>query len=341
MTEEYLVTDSVDDSKWDEFALHHPRGNIFQTRLMYTVCRQTKRWFPIKLFAVNRQTGDLCGVASGVVVSELGGLLSSLSSHSIIQGGPLVLAGTESSLMPMLMSEYDRLARKRALYSEIRNMWHTDDSLQHLKAYHHEGHLNFLINLDRSEDQLWKLIHSGRRKNINRAHERGLSVEEVSNRSLIPVFYDLLKETYREAGIPLADISLFEAVFETFCSKNLAKYFLAKQGDRYVGARAVLLYNGRMYDWWAGADRQYLHHYPNDILVWHILKWGANNGYRIFDFGGAGKPDVEYGPREFKRRFGGDLVNFGREVRVFSPLRMSIARDGLNAYRRIHSPRGR
>jgi lipid II:glycine glycyltransferase (peptidoglycan interpeptide bridge formation enzyme) len=235
----------------------------------------------------------------------------------------------------MLMSEYDKRACKRAVYTEIRNLWHDNRSLQYLEAYHHEEHLNFLINLDRSEDQVWKLIHGARRKNIRRAYERGLSVEEVSNRSLIPVFYGILKETYREVGIPLADISLFEAGFEIFCSKNLAKFFLARLGDRYVGARAVLLFRGEIYDWYAGADRRYLQHYPNDILVWHILKWGANNGYRVFDFGGAGKPDVEYGPREFKRRFGGELVNFGREALVYKRPEMILAEAGLKAYKSL------
>jgi lipid II:glycine glycyltransferase (peptidoglycan interpeptide bridge formation enzyme) len=46
--------------------------------------------------------------------------------------------------------------------------------------------------------------------------------------------------------------------------------------------------------------------YPNDYLVWQVLIYGINNGYQIFDFGGAGKPEVNYGPREFKEDLEGN-----------------------------------
>jgi len=70
-------------------------------------------------------------------------------------------------------------------------------------------------------------------------------------------------------------------------------------------------------------------------LVWHILKEGANNSYHTFNFGGAGKPNEEYGVREFKRRFGGEMVNFGRYTKVYSPIRMKIAEKGFEVYRRM------
>jgi len=33
---------------------------------------------------------------------------------------------------------------------------------------------------------------------------------------------------------------------------------------------------------------------------------GVGNGYRLYDFG-TGRPDVEYGVRDFKAKFGGEL----------------------------------
>jgi lipid II:glycine glycyltransferase (peptidoglycan interpeptide bridge formation enzyme) len=35
---------------------------------------------------------------------------------------------------------------------------------------------------------------------------------------------------------------------------------------------------------------------------------------------GAGKPNGEYGVREFKRGFGSNLVNYGRFVKLHKPL---------------------
>ncbi len=191
------------------------------------------------------------------------------------------------------------------------------------------------INLDQSEDELWRKIHKSRKKNINRAAKSGVIVEEVKNKNMIPIFYKLLEETYNKVKIPLADITLFESAFEQLVPKNLAKFFLARHEDQYIGARAVLTYKTFVHDWYAGASNDSLSFYPNDFLVWYILKWGIENNYKVFDFGGAGKPDVEYGPRVFKRRFGGELVNYGRYRLTYSPLKMKITDFGFKVYQKF------
>ena len=151
----------------------------------------------------------------------------------------------------------------------------------------------------------------------------------------IPIFYDIIEETYKNARVPLADISLFESAFDILVPKNMAKYYIAKYKNTIIGARLVTIYKKVIFDWYAGALILYLPMYVNEALVWHILKEGASNGYRTFDFGGAGSPYKEYGVREFKRRFGGKLVNFGRYIKVYSPVKMKIAEEGFSIYRKL------
>ena len=75
---------------------------------------------------------------------------------------------------------------------------------------------------------------------------------------------------------------------------------------------------------------------PPDLpLVWHALELGNRSGYRLFDFGGAGRPDEAYGVRDFKAKFGGELVNYGRNVRVHAPLRMQLSRMGYQLVRSL------
>ena len=66
-----------------------------------------------------------------------------------------------------------------------------------------------------------------------------------------------------------------------------------------------------------------------------MIAWGSANSFHIFDFGGAGKPDKNYGVREFKRQFGGKLVNPGRNKKIYSPIKMKIAEKSFNIYRNI------
>jgi len=138
--------------------------------------------------------------------------------------------------------------------------------------------------------------------------------------------YDLLRKSHQHARVPLADRSLFEAAFELLYAKDMVRFTLARVGDTSVAASVELLYKDVVYGWYGGMDRGYASHLPNELLTWHLLQWGAENGYRVYDFGGAGKPDEEYGVRDFKVKFGGELVNYGRNVFVHTLLLLKVSR---------------
>jgi hypothetical protein len=55
----------------------------------------------------------------------------------------------------------------------------------------------------------------------------------------------------------------------------------------------------------------------------------------VFDFGGGGRADEEYGVRDFKAKFGGELVNYGRNVCVHGPVRLALSRAGYRLTRRF------
>ena len=328
------IVTNIEDDEWDDFVFRHPLGNIHQTRAMYDIYAGTKNHNPLKFFAINEITNEIEGVLSAVIIREMGGVLGDFSARSIIQGGPIV-SDNSTSILSKLIAEYDKLAKKKCLYSEVRNVYDVTSFLQSLTNYKYEDHLNFWIHLNRSEDEIWKNIQKPRRKNINRATKKGVIIEKMEDKELMPTFYELLQQTYANVKIPLADITLFESAFDHLHPKNMVKFFLAKHDDIYIGARAILTYKNCIHDWYAGTSMEALSLYPNDLLVWHILKWGRENNYTVFDFGGAGKPDEEYGPREFKRRFGGELVNYGRYAKIHAPIKTNIAKLGFEVYRRI------
>jgi len=333
------ITNSPDIKQWSEFVYNHPQGNIFQTPEMAEVYKRTKNYEPILLAVVDTKNDEILAVLQAVVIKEISGFLGTFSARSIIQGGPLFIENEKGiEALKVLMEHYDKITtQKKALYTQIRTMWDMSNILSFFNSigYEYEEHLNFLIDLNRPEEEIWRDIHKSRRKGINRAFNRGVVIEEVRDKMFIPIFYGIVEETYKNARIPLADISLMESAFELLAPKNMATFYMAKYEDIYVGARVVLNYKGLIYDWYAGALSDYLSLYVNEALVWHILKEGANNRYHTFNFGGAGKPNEEYGVREFKRRFGGKMVNFGRYKKIHSPIKLKIAEKGFEVYRRM------
>jgi lipid II:glycine glycyltransferase (peptidoglycan interpeptide bridge formation enzyme) len=99
---------------------------------------------------------------------------------------------------------------------------------------------------------------------------------------------------------------------------------VAYHDDTPLGADLILLYRGAVFDWYRGLQRV-KSLYPGECLVWHQMEWAKEQGFTIYDFAGAGYPNLPYGVREFKAKFGGTQVNYGRYRRVYAPLRLALA----------------
>jgi lipid II:glycine glycyltransferase (peptidoglycan interpeptide bridge formation enzyme) len=116
------------------------------------------------------------------------------------------------------------------------------------------------------------------------------------------------------------------------------KIFVARFEGSPVGACIVLLYKGVVYEWFWGVERT-KSIYPAECITWHRIEWGLQNGYDLYDFGGAGWPNKPYGVREFKAKFGGDLVNYGRYRKVYSAWKFTLAEKGYDFVRNAVNPR--
>jgi hypothetical protein len=321
-----------------KFVEDHPDGNIFHTPYMMDVFKNADKHCPKLHAAIDERNGNILSLLLSVHISVLGGLISKFTSRSIIYGGVLCIDSVDgkNSLVP-LMDVYNKSVKNKVLLTEIRNMNCTDELKNHFEEcyYKYEDYLNYLIDLKRPIDTIFQSFSKSRRKNIKKSEKNGISIEEVIDKGKLPILYGLIKNTYSKIRIPVADFSLFISAFDRLCSREMVKFFLASVKDQYIAARIILLFKNQIFDWYAGADENYLDFYPNEMLVWHILKWGSQNGFHSFDFGGAGKPDEKYGVRDFKERFGGELVNYGRYVQIRSPRLLELSKKGYEIYRRF------
>ena len=337
MSENIKIKTFVNNKDWNKFVDNHPHGNIFQTSDMAEVYKRTRNYEPISLAAINEKD-EILAFLLAFVRYEMSGTLGSFSAHSIIQGGPLFVEDERGvDALKVLMIGYDKIACKKVLYTEIRNMWDTSafcDVFNEM-GYEFEDHLNFLVDLTKPKEVLWSNLSKSKRRFIKKARQEGVIIEEIKDRNLVPIFYGLLRQTYRNAKIPLADISLFESAFDILMPKKLLKLFMAKYGDEYIGGIMCPIYKEVITEWYVAGSREHSKLYPSELVTWHPIEWGLENGYQTFDFLGAGKPNKEYGVRDFKKQFGGKLVNYGRYIKVHSPIKMKIARIGFGVYRRI------
>ena len=69
--------------------------------------------------------------------------------------------------------------------------------------------------------------------------------------------------------------------------------------------------------------------------MWHILSIAAEEDFKYYDYGGAGYVDQEYTVRDFKAKFNGHLVNFGRHTQIHAPLPYAIAKTGYQLIQKL------
>lgn len=333
-----IINDSK-DKKYSDFVRNNPNTSLFQTFEMAEVYKRNKNTKPLIIAAIDEKSGEILSSLLAKIIVRKPGFMSSFSKHSSIRGGPIFKNSPDGiRATSELLKFYNEFIKKDVLYSRIYPL--NDPSLIipcfEGNNYKFESWNNFLIDLNRSADDIWKDLDKYKRKNVKRAEKKGVTIEELSEKNLIPIFYDLLKETYIPRKQPLEDISHFEAVFDILVPNNMAKFFLAKYNNEYIAGRLVLTYKGTVYDWFTGSLRKTLELYPNDLLVWHILKWGSENEFKVFDFGGGGTSEQSSeGWIEFKKRFGSKQISYGRYTMIHQPKKLRFAEKAYEIYRRI------
>jgi serine/alanine adding enzyme len=334
------IVNTLDVLLWRDFVDQHPLGNIFQTPEMFQVFSRAKGYRP-ELHAAVSDEGQVLALLLPVQVTLKGGLLRRLTTRSIAYGSVLCAPGAVGSeALTTLLRAYSKKAGREALFTELRHQ--SDQSVyqpvfaQYRFAY--QDHLNYLIDLDCSTKELFNRIGSRTRKHIRRELNRGqVVVDQVNEANQIGIWYKVIKKTYLAAQVPIADISLFEAAFDVLNPRNMVKFWLVRIGEDYVASSVELIYKDVIYGWYGGVDRAFSRFTPSEVLTWHILKWGAENGYRVYDFGGAGNPDEKYGVRDFKSKFGGTLVCYGRNTWIPHYSIYYLSKFGYGFMRRFFS----
>ncbi len=316
-----VVTD-VSMKEWEEFYHSHNAIPIFQSPSMYQVYLRTKGLTPDVLFFV--ESGSIRGSLLSVLQVWGSGVIARRLSRFLIQAGPQGEAGVFAGLL----KTHKRLAARKSVFSEIRPMV-PDALLQQVArscGFRWEPHLNYLVDLSRGEADLWSSMSKSRRKNIRTAEKSGLSIRAVDGGEGVLHLHRLVQATYSRAGLPAPDLTLFEAAYDILGSRGGWLALFVCEGKTPIAARAVLVSNGVLHDWYAGSTDRGRELHADEWLVWEILKRGIAESRRTFDFGGAGGLEEAYGPGEFKRRFGGHEVHPGRMIAVHRPVEYLMGR---------------
>ena len=334
-----IITDPklVDKKKWSDFVKNNPFGNIFQTPEMFDFFESVPNYSP-EIVAVADKQDNIKVLVVAVIQKEGKGLKEFFSRRAIIFGG-LVIDEKDpetETYLEILLKELNIILKNKSIYIEFRNF---NDYSKFKKifercGYEYRSHLNFHIDCI-DETEMLNRISSTKRRQIRNSLKNGAEIIVAKSEDEIFQFYNILKILYKEkVKKPLPSKEYFINFFK---KPNLGKYLLIKYKDKIIGGIMCPILNNRViYEAYvAGEDRKYKKIYPSILATYAAMDYAIKNKIKRFDFMGAGKPDQDYGVREFKSKFGGELVNFGRFEKIHKPFLMKIGKIGLKIWQKL------
>lgn len=332
----YTKPDLSAFNRIQKFVECHCDNNFFQSVYAFNIFFEAKNHSPIYLTV--EKNGELMGVLLAVIIKNGGFIKGFFSGRCVVWGGPLA-NNNDPDAINLLLQNLNTQIKNKAIYTQFRNNKPCSDKLKSIfrrNNYSYSSHLNIIHDLSLPIKEQWHNVHKGRRKNINRAIRQGVIFKKVISKNEFDKAYALIKSTYKRIKLPLADKCLFDTSFAQLIEHGVFKTFVAVYKNKIISTRMVLCYNKTIYDWYAGTDENHLNKYPNDFMPWKIIEWGSLNGYKIFNFGGAGKLNKPYGVRDFKIKYGGTLVEHGRFEKIINKLFYKIGQIGIVALRTIN-----
>jgi lipid II:glycine glycyltransferase (peptidoglycan interpeptide bridge formation enzyme) len=192
----------------------------------------------------------------------------------------------------------------------------------------YEPHYDFVVDTSTLEIVNERMGKS-RKRDVNASFKQGVSVSDNPSDAEVNDYYYILKELYtKKVKTPLFPKMFFECLWKA----PFSKYLLVKYQDEVIGGTACVYDEETVYEWFAcGKDGAFKNVFPSTVATWSGIRFAVENGFKRFDMMGAGAPgDGGYGVRDFKAKFGGELVNYGRFRHVCAPLLYSIGVFTIN-----------
>ncbi len=310
--------------QWDEYVETHPKGTIFHTRAMAEAFAATEGFQTCAIAALDSQGSIVAMLVCCHVVTLP--KLSRVASRSIQYAEPLCNANSLGvASLTQLLRWSDSQMRSKSLLSEIRFVHAQRDEVHACRqaGYTCSAYLNFLVDTSNSVPQLWDAVSPKRRQKIRSSRRKGVLVRDDQTPDGVSRLHGMMRLSYRRAQVPILPENLFQNVLDMLPSGSV-RLRTAFWNDRPVASILSLLYKDRVFSWCGGTER-IRGISPFACIVWEDIAFAQENGFTVYDFGGAGYPGKPYGPRAFKASFGGDRVDYGRYSLTYSRWRLAMA----------------
>ena len=355
-----LTYPDIDPQQWQALINRSPYATWFQTPEAYDFYAALSSELIPFAFGIEecrgdeamRQLGDkdgsrLVGVIVGYITRERNAIKQFFTRRAIIIGGPVIDEDATAEEVAALLNAVKKLQRSdlqpkgrttatrstglSPIYIETRN-FHDYSRWKYTfeqNGFAYQPHYDIHVYCNAQHQ-----ISERRQRELKRAIKNGATVAEAQTEQEVRDWYEILYKLYREkVRTPLFS----EEFFLQFYRNGVGKYLLVKHQGKVIGGMMCPILDGKaIYEWFVcGLDEEYREQYPSVMATYAAIEYAKRNNLPLFDFMGAGKPDIPYGVRDFKMEFGGELVEHGRFLCIRRPLLYWIGKLGVKWIKRF------
>lgn len=176
-------------------------------------------------------------------------------------------------------------------------------------------------------DSGWsKGISDSKWRNIRSSIQLGYTFGFCENLGEFKIVYEIFRSHYRKINKPLPEKKFFNNIYVVQNSKKdksdlITELFVTRYKSQIIAASVVFVSSNTAAQFYFASlkTNKFLH--PGSFHQWSMIEWAVSRGYKWVDLVGGGEPNVYYGVREFKRRFGIKFKNVGRYSLIFKPVK--------------------
>jgi len=340
ITTNLIIKTQLDEKiipQWEHFIASHPNGSVLQSWFSYRLFEMTENFNPVFISCQNSEN-HLIGILLGVLIKEKSFLKKHFSSRVVVYGGPLINEDypDKPQIFQALIKNLIELVKRKSIFIQFRASYDLSTYSEIFKNYRFKWvpRLNLLI--DTSDRLNYSAgLSASKRRQIRKSLSNGAKIIEPSTINQVKSFYKILYTLYKEkVRKPLPDWSFFESFYHLIQTQNKGKFFLIEYQNKIIGGiMSPYMPEKSLFEWYVcGLDNEFRDKgvFPSVLATWAAIDHAGKSGCRIFDFMGVGKPDEPYGVRDFKMKFGGRQVNYGRYIRINNQFLYAFAELGYN-----------
>jgi serine/alanine adding enzyme len=287
----------------------------FQTKSVMRIYDGLKKVTPVRVEIISNQS--CVAYVNLFIFNTIGNL-----NYCIVYDNPVY---TTSHDLILLLNKVKEVCKQNScIFLEVRLS--EDESIQkvawEVSNFNYRPWYNAVLAIDSS----WpKCISESKWRNIRTSIDLGYSFGACESLSEIQVVFDIFKKHYRKINKPLPEKKFFENIFHEANRKkpnphSSSELFVTRHKNQIIAASVVFLSSNTAAQFYFASltNNKYLH--PGSFHQWSMIEWAASRNYKWVDLVGGGAPNINYGVREFKRRFGIKFEEVGRYDLVFKPV---------------------